>query len=197
MLNPSKTYTSPVLDAPGVDPKLFEMPVLSSWEAFILATHKAVPLPPPSVDEFVMCPDLVLDDGSSQRCVPPNRSCCGTRLKLVSLAVAPALPYTLRKPTIILLLLKSTALRSILPPRPPASPHRASWSERSVPEEGQSSRRAADTVAPAVTGFSNALTTLNAIWTLPACGLRASTVGSPPPGGVMVNTATCLRTRTV
>jgi DNA-directed RNA polymerase subunit RPC12/RpoP len=73
MLNSSNTYTSLVMDAPGVDPKQLGILVPLSLEAVVAAIHQAVQIPPPCVDEFAMCPDLVSDDGSSQRYVPSHR----------------------------------------------------------------------------------------------------------------------------
>jgi len=70
MLSSSNTFTSLVMDAPGVDPKSTVIPILLSWDALVAAAREAVPDPPPRVDEFTVCPDLVPDDGGSERCAP-------------------------------------------------------------------------------------------------------------------------------
>jgi hypothetical protein len=72
----SKAFTSPVMDAPGVDPKMLEMPVPLSFNALVAAIHEAIPNPPPSADEFVVCPSPISDHGDSQRCVPPCHFLC-------------------------------------------------------------------------------------------------------------------------
>lgn len=57
-----------MMDAMGVDPKLLEMPILSSQETLVKAVHELFPDPDPpqSVDDFTSTPGLVADDGSSQ-----------------------------------------------------------------------------------------------------------------------------------
>ena len=98
MMRPSYTYTSLVLDAPEetVDPRLLEQPVLVNWEVFIAATNQAIPVSPPCVDAFAMCPDLVSDDGNSQWYVTRNRSCCAnapeTRFHCYSSSPPPCTP---------------------------------------------------------------------------------------------------------
>ena len=71
-----QTYTFPVLDAPGVDPRSLELPSPLSLEALIAAIDQAIPDSPPCVDDPVMCPGLVPDDGSSQRYATHYHSCC-------------------------------------------------------------------------------------------------------------------------
>lgn len=66
MMFSSKSFTFPVMDAPGVDPKLLEMPVLSSEAALVAAVCKLFPDTLQSADDFVATPALVPDDGSSQ-----------------------------------------------------------------------------------------------------------------------------------
>ena len=68
MMISSKT-TFPMMDALGVDPRLLEMPILSSQEALVTVIHELFPDPPQSMDDFASTPGLVADDGSSQRCV--------------------------------------------------------------------------------------------------------------------------------
>lgn len=70
MLNPSSTFTSLVIDAPGVDPKLLGMPSPLSMEAVVAAIRDAFSDPPPSVDDSDS-PGLVTDDGSSQSSSSP------------------------------------------------------------------------------------------------------------------------------
>jgi len=67
MMQSFHTITFPVLDAPGVDPKSLELPSLLSSEALVAAINQVIPDSPPCVDDYVMCPGLVPDDGSSQR----------------------------------------------------------------------------------------------------------------------------------
>ena len=76
MMKPSGTYTSLVLGAQVVDPRLLVNPALQSWEALTAAVNEAFPASPPRADGFVICPDLVLDDGYSQRYTSHHFSCC-------------------------------------------------------------------------------------------------------------------------
>jgi hypothetical protein len=69
MMISSKTFTYPVMDALGVDPKQLEFPKISSMDAFVAAIHEALPIPPPFADDFARTPGLVPDDGTSQRYV--------------------------------------------------------------------------------------------------------------------------------
>lgn len=69
MMISSKTFMFPMMDALGVDPKVLDMPVLSSQEALVAIVRGLFPDPPQSVDDFASTPGLVTDDGSSQRCV--------------------------------------------------------------------------------------------------------------------------------
>lgn len=73
-MKPSNTYTTLVLDAPAVNPKFLEKPPPSSLGALV-PVDEAMSSSPPCVDDVVMCPDLVFNDGS-QECVTPYRSCC-------------------------------------------------------------------------------------------------------------------------
>ena len=77
MLNQYNNTTVPPTDALGVDPRMLEMPVPFSWDAVVAATNDAFPNPFSYVGDFDMCPDLVPDDGSSQRCVSYHFSCAG------------------------------------------------------------------------------------------------------------------------
>jgi len=72
MLNSSKTFTFPVMDPPGVDPKLLMILKPLSQDALVAAINEAIP-GPPRADEFAV-PDLVSDDGNSQRCDLSYRS---------------------------------------------------------------------------------------------------------------------------
>jgi len=81
-MKPSQTFTSPVLGAPGVDPRLLELLTPSSEEALIAAINQAIPPSPPCVDDSVMSPGLVSDDGNSQRCVTHYHSCCAKAPKI-------------------------------------------------------------------------------------------------------------------
>lgn len=78
MMKPSSTYTALVSGALVVDPKLLVNvdPALESWDAFVTAANEAIPASPPRADGFVICPDLVPDDGYSQRYSNHRRSCC-------------------------------------------------------------------------------------------------------------------------
>ena len=102
MLNSSKTFTFPVIDAPGVDPKLLMIPNLLSQDALVTAINEAIPNPPPSADEFIV-PDLVPDDGSSQRFVPSYRcfrpNVLGTNLYTCSSNSPPCSPQTYAYPS--------------------------------------------------------------------------------------------------
>jgi DNA-directed RNA polymerase subunit RPC12/RpoP len=76
----SKAFTFPVMSAPGVDPKQLEMPIPLSFDAVVAAIHEAIPVPP-WADEFAVCPSLVSDHGSSQRCTPPCHFLCANALE--------------------------------------------------------------------------------------------------------------------
>jgi len=204
MIKSSSTFTSLVSDAPGVDPKLLELPLLSSSEAFVAAVNEVFPDPLSCVDDFDMCPDLVSDDGSSQRYVCLIASSARTRLKLIFALTVLTLSYAPLKPTIILLFLMAISITfpPTLPPphsrRPPVRPqHAASWPKRNVLEESRSSKRAADTPALPATSLSNAATMLNATSTLQAYRLSANTAGNPLLGGATLVSATWLKTRNV
>ena len=77
-MKPSSTYTALVLGAQVVDPKWLvnANPTLESWEAFVTAANEAIPASPPRSDGFVICPDLVFDDGYSQRYIIHYCPCC-------------------------------------------------------------------------------------------------------------------------
>ena len=102
MLNSSKTFTSPVMDAPGVDPKLLMTFNLMSQDALVAAINEAIPNPPPRVDESAV-PDLVPDDGNSQRCDPSYRffrsNVLGTNFCPCSSESPPCTPQTYAYPS--------------------------------------------------------------------------------------------------
>ena len=81
MIESSKTFTFLVMDAPGVDPKLLELPVPLGEDAIVAAIHEAIPDPPPRVDDFANYSGLVFDDGSSLGCVPSYRLPCANAPK--------------------------------------------------------------------------------------------------------------------
>lgn len=95
-----QTFTFPVLDAPGVNPRLLELPNL---EALVAAINQAIPSSPPCVDDSVMCPGLVSDDGSSQRYITHYHSCCAnapeTKFRYCSSTSPPCTPQTYYYPS--------------------------------------------------------------------------------------------------
>lgn len=119
MLNHSSPYTSLVSGAPVVDPRLLVNlnPALESWEAFAAAANEAIPASPPRLDGFVICPDLVPDDGYSQRYTNHHFSCCAdaseTRFHLCSSASPPSTPENYYYPS---------------PPQPVLTDHDSLWS---------------------------------------------------------------------
>jgi len=118
MLNSSKTFTSPVMDAPGVDPKLLMTLNLLSQDALVAAINEAIPNPHPCADEFTGIPDLVSDDGNSQRC-DPSYHFFRSNVELISVLVDPILPHSLHKLMLILPHNKSTSVAVLLIPPPP------------------------------------------------------------------------------
>ena len=63
----SKAFTTIVIGAPGVDPRVLQMgtPALLSEDTLVSMIHKAIP---PFADDFTT-PGLAYSDGSSQRYV--------------------------------------------------------------------------------------------------------------------------------
>lgn len=78
MMKSSNAFASPVMGAPGVDPKMVEMPIPLSIDAVVAAIHEAFPDPPPSADEFAVCPSLISDHDSSQRCAALYHFLCAS-----------------------------------------------------------------------------------------------------------------------
>ena len=61
----------PAVDAWGVDPRelVIELPTLLSMDTFVAAVNEALQTSSQSVDDCARTPELVPDDGSSQRYV--------------------------------------------------------------------------------------------------------------------------------
>jgi len=68
-MEPSNTFTFFMSDAPGMDPRLFEVPILSSSDDFVAAVNQMFPntLSRAGGDDFITYSEPAPDDGSSQR----------------------------------------------------------------------------------------------------------------------------------